>query len=207
MLRVEHLRTQAFSDLHFHAARGSCTAITGPSGSGKTTLLNAIAGSVPYQGDVHFDGKTMNGIPPWQRPCRYLNQRLYLFPYLTVAGNLALAQYAAGLPRSKPAQMAMLEEMGIAHLAHSYPRQISGGEQQRAALARAMVSHPRLLLLDEPFSSLDWEIRFRLWEVVKNLRQHDVTILLVTHEPREVAALADAQWVFSQEGLQETQIS
>lgn len=207
MLRVEHLRTQAFSDLDFHAARGSCTAITGPSGSGKTTLLNAIAGSVPYQGDVHFDGKMMNGIPPWQRPCRYLNQRLYLFPYLTVAGNLALAQYAAGLPRSKSAQMAMLEEMGIAHLAHSYPRQISGGEQQRAALARAMVSHPRLLLLDEPFSSLDWEIRFRLWEMVKNLRQHDVTILLVTHEPREVAALADAQWVFSQEGLRETQIS
>lgn len=207
MLCVEALSTQAFSELHFSAQAGSCTAITGPSGSGKTTLLNAIAGAVAYTGTIRFAGKALNGVPAWQRPCRYLNQRLYLFPWLTVAGNLGLAQYAAGLPRSKPAQMAMLDEMGIAHLAHCYPRQISGGEQQRAALARAMVSHPRLLLLDEPFSSLDWEIRRHLWAVVNNLRQHDVTILLVTHEPKEVAALADRQWTFDKGRFAETQIN
>lgn len=206
MLSVEGLSTRAFRDLGCYVAAGSCTAITGPSGSGKTTLLNAIAGTVPYTGTIRFAGKSINGLPPWRRPCRYLNQRLYLFPYLTVAGNLGLAQYAAGLPRAKSAQMAMLEEMGIAHLAHCYPRQISGGEQQRAALARAMVSHPRLLLLDEPFSSLDWDIRRHLWTVVKNLRQHDVTILLVTHEPQEVEALADAQWAFGEDGLRERQI-
>ena len=104
-------------------------------------------------------------------------------------------------------RLAMLEEMGIAHLAHCYPRQISGGEQQRVALARAMVSHPRLLLLDEPFSSLDWDIRRHLWAVVNNLRQHDVTILLVTHEPKEVAALADRQWTFAEGRFAETQIN
>ncbi|WP_437890908.1 ABC transporter ATP-binding protein [Phytobacter sp. V91] len=206
MLSVEGLGTRAFRDLGCYVSEGSCTAITGPSGSGKTTLLNAIAGTVPYTGTIRFAGKSINGLPPWRRPCRYLNQRLYLFPYLTVAGNLGLAQYAAGLPGSKSAQMAMLEEMGIAHLAHCYPRQISGGEQQRAALARAMVSHPRLLLLDEPFSSLDWDIRRHLWTVVKNLRQHDVTILLVTHEPLEVEALADTQWAFGEDGLREQQI-
>lgn len=198
MLTVERLSTLAFDNLYFQAAGGICTAITGPSGSGKTTLLNAIAGTVPYHGDIRFEGRLLNGVPPWRRPCRYLNQRLYLFPYLTVAGNLGLAQYAAGLPRSKLEQMRILEEMEIAHLAQSYPRQISGGEQQRAALARAMVSRPRLLLLDEPFSSLDWETRRRLWQVIKRLQNDEVTILLVTHEPTEVAALASVQWSFEQ---------
>jgi molybdate transport system ATP-binding protein len=201
MLRVEHVATWAFDDVSLHVPEGSCAAISGSSGSGKTTLLNAIAGIVPYEGCVHLNGRLVNGVPPWQRPCRYLNQRLYLFPYLTVAGNLALAQYATGSRRSKSQQMAMLDEMGIAHLAHRYPGQISGGEQQRAALARAMISRPRLLLLDEPFSSLDWEIRVRLWEVVKGLRQREVTILLVTHEPREIAALADKEWRFIDGGL------
>jgi len=201
MLRIEHLTTRAFSDLCFHVSEGACTALTGPSGSGKTTLLNAIAGTVPYQGDIYFDGKTINAVPPWQRPCRYLNQRLYLFPYLTVAGNLGLAQRAAGQPRSEQKQMAILEDMGIAHLAHCYPRQISGGEQQRAALARAMISRPRLLLLDEPFSNLDRDTRSRLWEIVRELRQHGVTIVLVTHDLKEAAFLADTQWVFQQRKL------
>ncbi|TLV23078.1 ATP-binding cassette domain-containing protein [Klebsiella indica] len=204
MLRVEHLTTQAFNELDFHVSEGICTAITGPSGSGKTTLLNAIAGIISYQGEICLDEKSINTIPPWQRPCRYLNQRLYLFPYLTVAGNLALAQYAAGLPRSRQKQMSVLDDMGIAHLADCYPRQISGGEQQRAALARALVSRPRLLLLDEPFSNLDWGIRSRLWEIVRGLRQYDVTVILVTHEPKEAEYLAETQWVFQSGKLHET---
>lgn len=203
MLRIEHLTTLAFSELNFHVSEGTCTAIIGPSGSGKTTLLNAIAGAIPYQGDIYFDGKSINALPSWQRPCRYLNQRLYLFPYLTVAGNLGLAQYAAGLPRSKQRQISLLEEIGIAHLAHCYPQQISGGEQQRAALARAMISRPRLLLLDEPFSNLDWNIRSRLWEIVKGLRQYDMTVILVTHEPKEAKFLAETQWAFQQGKLRE----
>ncbi|MDF7680430.1 ATP-binding cassette domain-containing protein [Enterobacteriaceae bacterium ESL0689] len=203
MLRIEHLTTQAFRELNLHVAQGSCTAIIGPSGCGKTTLLNAIAGTVPYQGDINFDGKSINALAPWQRPCRYLNQRLYLFPYLTVAGNLALAQYAAGLPRSKQKQISLLEEMGIAYLAHCYPRQISGGEQQRAALARAIISRSSLLLLDEPFSNLDWNTRSRLWQTVKRLRQYDMTVLLVTHEPKEAKFLAETQWIFRQGKLSE----
>ncbi|WP_117086166.1 ATP-binding cassette domain-containing protein, partial [Klebsiella pneumoniae] len=84
-------------------------------------------------------------------PCRYLNQRLWLFPWLTVLGNLRLAQYAAGLKRDKSQALALLDKMQVAHLAARFPHQISGGEQQRVALARALISPPALLLLDEPF--------------------------------------------------------
>ncbi|MCI1034148.1 molybdate transport system ATP-binding protein [Raoultella sp. BIGb0149] len=193
MLRVEDVTTRILQGISFRVPEGSCVAIAGPSGSGKTTMLNAIAGAIPYQGTIYLAGQRLDDLPPWQRPCRYLNQRLYLFPYLTVRGNLALAQYAAGLPRLKKEQTDLLEEMGIAHLAERYPRQISGGEQQRAALSRALISRPRLLLLDEPFSSLDRGTRVRLWEVVRSLRRHAVTVVLVTHEPEEAAALADRQ--------------
>lgn len=193
MLRVEQIATQILQEISFHVWKGGCAAIVGPSGSGKTTLLNAIAGGALDQGSIYLDGQRIDGLSPWQRPCRYLNQRLYLFPYLTVRGNLALAQYAAGLPRDKKQQIALLEDMGIAHLAQRYPQQISGGEQQRVALARAMISHPRLLLLDEPFSSLDRETRSRLWEVVRMLRRQAVTIVMVTHDPEEAEALADKQ--------------
>lgn len=88
--------------------------------------------------------------------------------------------------------------MGIAHLAHRYPRQISGGEQQRAALARALISQPKLLLLDEPFANLDWQTRRHLWDVIRQLHTDEITLVLVTHEPREAEALADQRWVFSQ---------
>ena len=91
-------------------------------------------------------------LPVWKRPCRYLNQRLWLFPWLTVLGNLRLAQYAAGLKRDKSQALALLDKMQVAHLAARFPHQISGGEQQRVALARALISPPALLLLDEPFS-------------------------------------------------------
>lgn len=141
MLRVENVTTRILQGISFRVPEGRCVAIAGPSGSGKTTMLNAIAGALPYQGTIYLAGQRLDDLPPWQRPCRYLNQRLYLFPYLTVRGNLALAQYAAGLPRVKE-QMDLLEEMGIAHLAERYPRQISGGEQQRAALSRALISRP-----------------------------------------------------------------
>ncbi|WP_255586343.1 ATP-binding cassette domain-containing protein [Providencia sp. R33] len=154
-------------------------------------MLNCIAGYQRYQGDIYYQGNLLNKLPIWQRPCRYLNQRLYLFPWLNVMNNLRLAQYAAKIPRDKQHIIALLDKMNIAHLANRYPYEISGGEQQRVALARAMISSPSLLLLDEPFSSLDWQTREQLWSQVNQLKQDGVTILLVTHEPKEAAALAE----------------
>ena len=110
MLRVENVTTRILQGISFRVPEGRCVAIAGPSGSGKTTMLNAIAGALPYQGTIYLAGQRLDDLPPWQRPCRYLNQRLYLFPYLTVRGNLALAQYAAGLPRVKK------EQIGRAHV-------------------------------------------------------------------------------------------
>ncbi|MGV3070433.1 ATP-binding cassette domain-containing protein, partial [Proteus mirabilis] len=157
----------------------------------------AIAGYTGYTGNIVLANQNMNKLPVWQRPCRYLNQRLYLFPFLTVKQNLWLAQYAAKQKRSKEKEIALLEQMGIAHLATRYPSQISGGEQQRVALARALISQPKLLLMDEPFSSLDWETRYQLWELIISLKKQQITMIIVTHEPRELQALADKTLLLS----------
>lgn len=191
MLNLENIHAGILKNVTMSLQEGGCTAICGPSGSGKTTLLNCIAGYLHYQGDIYYQGNLLNKLPIWQRPCRYLNQRLYLFPWLNVMNNLLLAQYAAKIPRDKQRIIALLDKMNIAHLAKRFPHEISGGEQQRVALARAMISSPSLLLLDEPFSSLDWQTREQLWSQVNQLKQDGVTILLVTHEPKEAAALAE----------------
>ena len=190
MLHVEHLSAGILQDLSLTLPRAQCTAICGPSGSGKTTLLNCIAGYLPYQGSIRLGDVPLDPLPVWKRPCRYLNQQLWLFPWLTVLGNLRLAQYAAGLKRDKSQVLALLDKMQVAHLAARFPHQISGGEQQRVALARALISPPALLLLDEPFSGLDWATRRQLWPQINLLKEEGITTILVTHEPEEAEALA-----------------
>lgn len=196
MLQVRDLHCGILKGLCLSLEPESCLGISGPSGSGKTTLLAAIAGNLPYRGSISHGGRDLAAVKAWRRPFRYLNQRLYLFPYLTVENNLRLAQYAAGIPfkgpKARAARHEMLGELGIAQLAGRYPGRISGGEQQRAALARALISSPRLLLLDEPFSSLDWGLREKLWTLLGDLRgAFRLSMLLVSHEPKEIEALAD----------------
>ncbi|HDN2511884.1 TPA: ATP-binding cassette domain-containing protein [Providencia rettgeri] len=112
-------------------------------------------------------------------------------------GNTVTVEYGGSgqiltrIPRDKQHIIALLNKMNIAHLAKRYPHEISGGEQQRIALARAMISSPSLLLLDEPFSSLDWQTREQIWSQVNQLKRNGITILLVTHEQKEAAALAE----------------
>lgn len=204
MLSVNDLSCGVLDSVSFTAVRGECTAICGPSGSGKTTLLNAIAGHVDYRGSILIGDVNVNSIPALRRPCRHLNQRLYLFPFLTIENNLKMAQYAAGQPRLKEKRKEVLEWMEIGQLGGRYPSQLSGGEQQRAALARALVTEPGLLLLDEPFSSLDWSLRTRLWACLQDVqRRLSTTILLVSHEPREVDALASRRFSLQEGRLKE----
>lgn len=196
MLEVRNLYCGILNGVSFSLGAESCLGISGPSGSGKTTLLSAIAGNSAYKGEIIYNGRDIASLKAWKRPFRYLNQRLYLFPYLSVDNNLRLAQYASGQSpwshAAKTARRDMLGELGILHLADSRPGHISGGEQQRAALARALISSPRLLLLDEPFSSLDWELREKLWGLLGELRRKfRLSMLLVSHEPKEIEALAD----------------
>lgn len=191
LLHIKQLSAGILQHIDLTLDYGQCLAILGTSGSGKTTLLNAIAGNIAYTGQITIAGQSVTTLAAWQRPCRYLNQRLYLFPHLTLEQNLRLAQYAVKKPQHLKARLALLDMLGIGHLAKRYPTQISGGEQQRAALARALISEPALLLLDEPFSSLDWPIRTSLWRLVQQIQVHrNIAILLVTHEPKEASALA-----------------
>lgn len=190
MLKIENLYAGILRGISLFIEQGECVAVVGQSGSGKTTLLNTIAGYIDYSGDISLAEKILDRLPPWQRNCRYLNQRLYLFPHKTVAGNLALAN-----PNSThETQIDLLEKLKIAHLFDRYPHQLSGGEQQRAALARALIYSPHLLLLDEPFSSLDWQTREHIWQMFKIIREDfQITTLLVTHEPKEADFLATRQ--------------
>lgn len=165
----------------------------GPSGAGKSLTLRAIAGLVrPKAGFIRVRGETLFDsargvdVPSHLRRIGYVPQHHSLLPFRDVSANVAF-----GLPRAErkgdSAEVrALLEELGLAHLAHAMPPRLSGGERQRVALARALAVRPRLLLLDEPFASLDLEGRRRLREVVKEtLRRHETPAAFVTHDPEE----------------------
>lgn len=190
MLIVQNLQTNILKSISFSIEKSECLSVVGESGSGKTTLLNAIAGYIDYSGSILWNNQVLENSPPWKRNFRYLNQRLYLFPHKTVRGNLILAN-----PSSfDDEQQTLLSDLKIEHLINRYPHQLSGGEQQRVALARALIYRPDLLLLDEPFSSLDWSSRKDIWKVLKNLIEAgEITTILVTHEPKEAEYFSGKQ--------------
>ncbi len=176
---------------------GTIGCLLGPSGCGKTTLLRAIAGFQSVRsGEIRLGGRIVaeaqTSISPEKRRVGMVFQDLALFPHLTVTENIAF-----GLHRKKEAERQqrvseLLRLIGLEKSGSLYPHQLSGGQQQRIALARAMAPRPELLLLDEPFSSLDMEIREKLArEVGEILRQEQLTALLVTHDQMEAFAMAD----------------
>jgi iron(III) transport system ATP-binding protein len=175
---------------------GSLTAILGPSGSGKTTLLRVIAGfERPDRGTVALGGAVVDGagherLPSERRRIGYVPQEGSLFPHLDVRRNVGF-----GLPRRARGGervQELLEMIGMAGLGGRYPHQLSGGQQQRVALVRALAPRPELVLLDEPFSSLDAALRASVrGEVMELLRAAGTTALLVTHDQDEALSLAD----------------
>ena len=174
---------------------GSFTAILGPSGSGKTTLLRLLAGferadagSIAI-GDRVVDGPGTSQIPPERRQLGYVPQEGALFPHLTVAANVGF-----GLPaRRRAARTAeLLEAVGLAGMGGRYPHQLSGGQQQRVALARALAIRPEVVLLDEPFASLDAHLRASVRaDVLEICRAAGTTAILVTHDQDEALSMAD----------------
>jgi iron(III) transport system ATP-binding protein len=182
--------------VELEAPAGSLTAVLGLSGCGKTTLLRVIAGfERAERGAVSLGGLTLDDgrsyLAPERRSVGYVPQEGALFPHLSVQQNVGF-----GLPRRerRGSQVTeLLEMVGIAPLAKRLPHELSGGEQQRAALARALARRPQALLLDEPFSSLDATLRARVREeVVALLREQGVTTVLVTHDQEEALSLADS---------------
>ena len=170
-------------------------AILGTTGSGKTVLMESIAGVFPYDsGDIRIDGTSVSEIPIQKRHIGMLYQDYALFNHLTVYENIAYGLRRHKVPSAEIDRRVndMLQMFSIERIAQSYPGVISGGEAQRAALARALILEPRILLLDEPFSALDPATKTRMYDMFERIKaQFDCTIIFVTHDFNEAQILAD----------------
>ncbi|HEY8527377.1 MAG TPA: ABC transporter ATP-binding protein [Acidimicrobiales bacterium] len=184
-------RTRAVAGASVTVERGQMVALLGPSGSGKTTLLRIVAGfEEPDAGTVAIGGRPVAGDGTWEEPDQRRVGMVFqdgaLFPHLTVAGNVGFGHPGPGRVEQ------CLDLVGLAHRARSYPHELSGGERQRVALARALATEPEVVLLDEPFASLDAGLRETLREeVAAILRSAGASALLVTHDQQEALSLAD----------------
>lgn len=191
--RYENAARPALRQVSLEVARGELLALLGESGSGKTTLLRLIAGFEDLtSGDVSIHGVPVTGLPPERRGVTMVFQEALLFPHLTVRENIGfgLAGQGAGTTRHRVDELVAL--VGIPGLEDRYPHEISGGQAQRTALARALAPRPALLLLDEPFNNLDAVLRQRLIEEVRAaVLETGTTTILVTHDRGEALAFAN----------------
>jgi 2-aminoethylphosphonate transport system ATP-binding protein len=182
--------------LTLEVAPGEILALIGPSGSGKTTALRAVAGFVrPASGRIRIGEVDVTDLPPYRRGLGMVVQNYALFPHMRVAANVAFGLEAQGADRSRIKERVAeaLRVVGMSPYAERYPRELSGGQQQRVAIARALAVRPRVLLLDEPLSALDAQIRRSMVEEIARLHRElpDLTILYVTHDQSEALTLAD----------------
>jgi iron(III) transport system ATP-binding protein len=201
------------NDIGFHLHDGTIACLLGASGCGKTTVLRCIAGFEQIvEGEIIINGAVVSRpgyrVPPELRRIGMVFQDYALFPHLTVARNVAFGLHGASDAARSTRVAELLEIVGLGAMAHRYPHELSGGQQQRVALARALAPRPALMLLDEPFSNLDVEMRERLSIEVRDiLKSQNTTTILVTHDQNEAFTFADeigvmmngsvAQWATS----------
>ncbi len=182
-------------DVDLSIGAGECHALLGPSGAGKSTLLQAVLGALPVtDGRVWLDGAEITNLPVEKRKIGYVPQHLGLFPHLSVAENLRYSARARKIPREEfvPLLEQLVEITGIGSLVDRRIETLSGGERQRVALVRALTANPGLVLLDEPFTSLNETLRKDLWWLVKDLqRERGLSVLLITHDLTEAYFLAE----------------
>ncbi|MDO5639710.1 MAG: ABC transporter ATP-binding protein [Neisseria sp.] len=196
-------------DFGFQLQSGEIACLLGASGCGKTTALRAIAGfEQPQQGRITLNGRTLSDgtsfIPPHQRRIGMVFQDYALFPHLSVADNIAfgIAKQPAEARRARVAELLSL--IGLADFGSRYPHELSGGQQQRVALARALAPKPELILLDEPFSNLDADLRTRLSKEIRQLlKQEHTSAIMVTHDQQEAFAMADKIGIMAEGRLQQ----
>lgn len=187
---------RAVDNVSLVLARGEFFSLVGPSGCGKTTTLRMVAGfETPTSGHIFLDGANVSGVPPYRRNVSTVFQSYALFPHLTASQNVAFGLARSGRwtkteIRAKVDQV--LRTVQLAGKESRYPRELSGGEKQRVALARALVLQPQVLLLDEPLSALDPQIRKHIRQDLKDLqRRVGITFLFVTHDQEEAMAVSD----------------
>ncbi len=201
-LRVDNVvkrfgATTAVDGVTLEIPKGAFATLLGPSGCGKTTLLRMIAGFYePDGGVIYLDDKRIDQLPAHKRGTAMVFQDYALFPHMRVAENVGYGLRLAGLPKTEIVRRVAdtLEFVGMTGLGDRWPNQLSGGQQQRVALARALVVEPQVLLLDEPLSNLDANLRERMrWELRSLQQKLNITFLYVTHDQAEALAMSD--WV------------
>ena len=191
-------------DVSLRVEPGALVCLLGPSGCGKTTLLRLIAGfEEPDAGTVHLGGQSVSRsgyvVPPEKRQIGMVFQDYALFPHMTVAQNIVFGLFRHSAAHRHRRLGDLLQLIGLAGMAERYPHELSGGQQQRVALARALAPDPQLLLLDEPFSNLDVNLRRQLrQEMQEVLRRTEMTTILVTHDQEEALSLADTLAILDQ---------
>ena len=182
-------------------------ALIGRTGSGKSVLLESLAGFYnTYGGNVLYNGISVSGIPLEQRRIGYVYQNYCLFPHMNVIDNVEFGLRMHKVPKKQRRKTAlnMLQSLGIEHLADRRPDTLSGGEQQRCALARALVLEPEILFMDEPFSALDPNTRKDMYRLIRRIHEkYACTIVFVTHDFREAAELADRVGIIIHGSLKE----
>lgn len=200
---------KVLNQVSFSIQPGDIGCILGPSGCGKTTVLRSIAGfESVLNGRILIDQVEVSSshycIAPEKRNIGMIFQDFALFPHLSVADNIRFGLKSWSSKQQQARVQELLAIIGMLAYGHAYPHQLSGGQQQRVALARAMAPQPRLLLMDEPFSSMDVDLREQLAREVRNiLKQENITAILVTHDQHEAFAIADNICVMSEGRIQQ----
>lgn len=200
MIRIRNLykdwKEFALKNINLEIEQGEYFVILGPTGAGKTMLLETIAGfHIPDSGDVWIGGRDVTNLAPERRRVGFIYQDYSLFPHFTVEENIEFGlklKKSASSDANKNKTAEIMDWLGVSHLAHRYPTTLSGGEQQKVAIARAVAVEPSLLLLDEPLAALDRRTRDYLRVELKRVKEElDITMVHVTHDQTEAMVLGD----------------
>lgn len=197
-----HSGVYGIKDVSLDIEEGEFISFLGPSGSGKTTTLNAIGGFIrPTSGSITIGGKDATSLPPNKRNLGMVFQNYALFPHMTIRENIAFGLHGRKLTKAESITRIdeVLQMVGLEKLADRHPKEVSGGQQQRAALARALVYRPPVLLMDEPLSALDKALRDQMQEEIARIHQEvGTTFLFVTHDQDEALGLSDRIALFNE---------
>jgi spermidine/putrescine transport system ATP-binding protein len=190
---------RAVADVTLEVPHGAFFSLLGPSGCGKTSTLRMIAGfESPDQGEIWLNGSRIDALPPYRRSVNTVFQSYALFPHLSVRGNIEFGLRRQGATKMDERVGTVLEQVRLQDKADRMPAQLSGGERQRVALARALVLQPEILLLDEPLSALDPQLRKQVRAELKDLQKRvGVTFLFVTHDQEEALSMSDQMAVMN----------
>jgi spermidine/putrescine transport system ATP-binding protein len=196
---------RAVADVSLEVPRGAFFSLLGPSGCGKTTILRMIAGfETPTAGEIWLNGASIDALPPYQRNVNTVFQSYALFPHLSVQGNVEFGLRRNGAADAQQRVQQVLQQVRLEAKASRRPSELSGGERQRVALARAIVLQPDVLLLDEPLSALDPQLRKQVRGELRDLqRRVGVTFLFVTHDQEEALSMSDQIGVMNAGALEQ----